>query len=251
MTLRIHRLENNEYWKDRSSPQTSDTISPIRGPRPRPYEPVLAFRLAPLMAIAVRLGSSPHRRCHRRYRVVSGARATTAPAITTATTPAVSDSPTTSSPPEPTPTTSSPPTTEAPATTMTAAPAPTTTAAPTTTTLAPSQLIEDFVVLFALAIADGDADFLLNRLHPAVTGGFGPDLCLNWIETEILQLGDYELTGPVQGPQDRPFTTPAGTGTIEGAYSAPVSFVFQGQLFNAQGGFVLIGAEVNWLGQCR
>lgn len=177
--------------------------------------------------------------------------ATTAPAITTATTPAVSDSPTTSSPPEPTPTTSSPPTTEAPATTMTAAPAPTTTAAPTTTTLAPSQLIEDFVVLFALAIADGDADFLLNRLHPAVTGGFGPDLCLNWIETEILQLGDYELTGPVQGPQDRPFTTPAGTGTIEGAYSAPVSFVFQGQLFNAQGGFVLIGAEVNWLGQCR
>ena len=29
MTLRIHRLENNEYWKDRSSPQTSDTISPI------------------------------------------------------------------------------------------------------------------------------------------------------------------------------------------------------------------------------
>ena len=60
MTLRIHRLENNEYWKDRSSPQTSDTISPIRGPRSRPYEPVLAFRLAPLMAIAVRLGSSPH-----------------------------------------------------------------------------------------------------------------------------------------------------------------------------------------------
>ena len=39
MTLRIHRLENNEYWKDRSSPQTSDTISPIRGLRPRPYEP--------------------------------------------------------------------------------------------------------------------------------------------------------------------------------------------------------------------
>ena len=61
MTLRIHRLENNEYWKDRSSPQTSDTISPISGPRPRPYEPVLAFRLAPLMAIAVQLGSSPHR----------------------------------------------------------------------------------------------------------------------------------------------------------------------------------------------
>ena len=76
MTLRIHRLENNEYWKDRSSPQTSDTISPIRGPRPRPYEPVLAFRLAPLMAIAVRLGSSPHRRCHRRYRVVSQAAVT-------------------------------------------------------------------------------------------------------------------------------------------------------------------------------
>ena len=31
MTLRIHRLENNEYWKDGSSPQTSDTKS-YQGP---------------------------------------------------------------------------------------------------------------------------------------------------------------------------------------------------------------------------
>ena len=30
MTLRIHRLENNEYWKDRSSPQTSFRRSPAR-----------------------------------------------------------------------------------------------------------------------------------------------------------------------------------------------------------------------------
>ena len=31
MTLRIHRLEKNEYWKDGSSPQTSDTKS-YQGP---------------------------------------------------------------------------------------------------------------------------------------------------------------------------------------------------------------------------
>ena len=106
-------------------------------------------------------------------------------------------------------------------------------------------------MLFALAIGAGDIEFLLDRLHPAAVGGFGLDLCRNWIEAEILQLGDYQLTGPAEGPRDQSFTTPAGTGTIADAYSAPVSFTFQGQLFDAEGDFALIGTEMYWLGQCR
>jgi hypothetical protein len=128
----------------------------------------------------------------------------------------------------------------------------TTTTSPTTTTTdAQPESVEDFVALFALAIEAGDVEFLFDRLHPAAVGGFGAELCRTWIEDEVLQLGDYKLTGPVDGPRDQSFTTPAGTGTIENAYSAPVSFVFQGQLFNAEAGFALIDTQMYWLGQCR
>ncbi|MCZ6662840.1 MAG: hypothetical protein O6951_07925 [Actinobacteria bacterium] len=144
-------------------------------------------------------------------------------------------------------------TTTSPTTTTTTSPTTTTTTSPTTTTttIVQPESVEEFVVLFALAIGAGDIEFLLDRLHPAAVGGFGLDLCRNWIEAEILQLGDYQLTGPAEGPRDQSFTTPAGTGTIEDAYSAPVSFTFQGQLFDAEGDFALIGIEMYWLGQCR
>ncbi len=161
-------------------------------------------------------------------------------------------------------TTDSPPTTslvpaESPTTTASTVVMTTTTmtspdATTSTTTEAPTELsetVEDFVVTFAAAIAAGDVDFLLDRLHPAVVGGFGPALCRTWIEGEILLLGDYKLAGPVEGPRDQPFTTPAGTGTISDAFVAPVSFVFQGQSFDGEGGFALVDNDMFWLGQCR
>ena len=129
----------------------------------------------------------------------------------------------------------------------------TTTEPPTTTsiTTAPTETVEEFVIAFAAAIASGDVDFLVNRLHPAVVGGFGPALCRTWIETEILELLDYQVTGPTVGPHAQTFTTPAGTGTIEEAFSAPVNFVFQGQKFDAEGDFALVDGEMRWMGQCR
>ncbi len=129
-----------------------------------------------------------------------------------------------------------------------------TTTSSTTSTAAPSstaETVEEFVVAFAAAIAANDVDFLFDRLHPAVVGGFGPALCRSWIEGEILLLGDYALAGPVEGPRDQSFTTPAGTGTIVDAFAAPVSFVFQGQSFDGEGGFAQIGNDMFWLGQCR
>lgn len=139
-------------------------------------------------------------------------------------------------------------------TTVTVAPPVATTTSTTSTTAAPTatvESVEDFVQAFAAAIAAGDVDFLFDRLHPAVVGGFGPALCRSWIEGEILLLGEYKLSGPVEGPRDQSFTTPAGTGTISNAFAAPVSFIFQGQSFDGDGGFALVGNDMFWLGQCR
>ena len=107
------------------------------------------------------------------------------------------------------------------------------------------------MLLFATAIMEGDADFLFDRLHPAVVGGFGADLCRTWIEEEILVLENYRVTGPVTGPQDQSFTSPVGEGIIESAFSAPVTFTFSGQEFESDGGFALVEDEMRWLGQCR
>jgi len=114
-----------------------------------------------------------------------------------------------------------------------------------------AETVEEFVERFAAAIAASDVEFLFDRLHPAVIGGFGPDVCRNWVEAEILQFSDYELAGPAEGPRDQSFSTPAGTGVIENAFSAPIRFTFQGQGFDAEGGFALIDTEMYWLGQCR
>ncbi len=106
-------------------------------------------------------------------------------------------------------------------------------------------------MLYVEAIESGDVDFLVERLHPAVTGGFGPDLCRSWIEAEILQLRDYEITGPIDGPHDQTFTSPAGEGTIENVFSVPTSFTFQSQQFETDAGFALVDTVMHWLGQCR
>jgi len=143
-------------------------------------------------------------------------------------------------------TTTSPPTT----TTSTTVPVTTTTSSTTTTTL-PPETVEEFVLLFAAAIMEGDTDFLFDRLHPAVVGGFGADLCQTWIAREILTLENYHLTGPATGPQDQPFTSPVGEGIIGNSFSAPVVFTFSGQEFESDGGFALIGDQMHWLGQCR
>lgn len=156
-----------------------------------------------------------------------------------------------SSPARATSTTQLPTTTSSPTTTTTIAPTTTSTTTSTTTTLVPDETVEDFVVRFASAIEDGDVDFLFDRLHPAVVGGFGMDLCRSWITNEILVLENYRLTGPVVGPQEQSFTTPVGQGIIENGFAAPVAFTFQGQEFESEGGFALIGSEMFWLGQCR
>jgi hypothetical protein len=171
------------------------------------------------------------------------------PATTSTTVPPTTTSPSETSSPASVTTTSTSTTTTTTSTTTSSTT--TTTTSTTTTTVVVSETVDEFVVLFAEAIAASDVDFLFDRLHPAVVGGFGPDLCRNWVEDEILQFSNYELAGPAEGPRDQPFTTPAGTGVIENSFSAPIKFTFQGQDFDAEAGFALVGTDMHWLGQCR
>ena len=84
-----------------------------------------------------------------------------------------------------------------------------------------------------------------------VLGTYDADLCRSYIEREMLTLGDYKLTGPVEGPISRTYATNDGNVTVDQAYDAPVSFTFQGQSFNATGGFAIEGGQVYWFTQCR
>lgn len=163
----------------------------------------------------------------------SGASTTLQPDSTTATT-------------EPTSTTSAQTTSTVATTTTTKAPPATT----TSTTLAPDAAIAAFIGEFAAAIAAEDTEWLLDHLHPAMILGYGEDLCRSFINSEILELTQYMLTGSVVGPVDRTLSTGVGEVTVSGIYTAETSFVFRGSQFDTKADFVL-GDPITWLAICR
>lgn len=121
----------------------------------------------------------------------------------------------------------------------------------TTTTTTPVETVSGFVDLYTSALESDDVDFLLSRLHPVVIDAYGPELCRAWIEREIVELESYELIGEVTGPTTTRVSIPEGSTDIADAYSARVSFVFQGSTFEADAGFALVDTEIHWLGVCR
>jgi len=127
----------------------------------------------------------------------------------------------------------------------------TTSSSSSTTTTTPAETVAGFVDLYTSALASDDVDFLLSRLHPVVIDAYGPELCRTWIESEIVELESYELIGEVTGPTTTRVSIPEGSTDIADAYSARISFVFQGSKFEADAGFALVGTEIHWLGVCR
>lgn len=124
----------------------------------------------------------------------------------------------------------------------------TTTSVPatTTTTLDAAAEIEAFVEEFSAAIERRDIDFLLGTLHPAVIELFSEELCRTFIEDEILLLGDYRLTGEIDGPTRQTI----GSFTIN-MYAGPVAFTFQGQDFEGDAAFAIEENGVTWFSECR
>lgn len=144
-------------------------------------------------------------------------------------------------------------TTTSGAPTTTAPPATTTTEAPpeTTTTTIADETVEEFVEAFSAALEAGDRDFVLDRLHPEVYAGWGEDLCVAWVDREIMTLTDYTLVQINSGPLTATVTTPNGQITVPDVFEADVSFTFQGESFDSGGTYALIEATMHWLGQCR
>jgi hypothetical protein len=172
---------------------------------------------------------------------------TTVRAPTATTIAPVESTPPTTPSPEPT-TTPPPPTTTVQSTTTAS---PTTAVPPTTTTApaAPSDLVAAFIQVFSAAIADGDIDALLASLHPAVRLNHGDELCRGFIEREILQLVDYELTGGVTGPTSKSLSTGGDPVSVSNIYEAEVRFDFLGQTFDVLSDFA-VDDEVTWLAVC-
>jgi hypothetical protein len=107
----------------------------------------------------------------------------------------------------------------------------------------PQPLIQEFVAAYAAATESDDADFLYGTMHPRVIELGGEELCRAYVENEVVLIGGYELTGPVEGPVE------VATGVT--GYTAGVVFEFEGQTFTETAAFALVDGDVRWLTTCR
>lgn len=105
--------------------------------------------------------------------------------------------------------------------------------------------IEAFVDEFAAAVSAGDADFLFDRLHPAVKATYDEDVCRAYIEEEILSLEDYRATGPVTGPFASEFE-----GFQVTTYEVAVAFTFEDVDFDSSASYSLTEGVVRWFARC-
>ncbi len=122
----------------------------------------------------------------------------------------------------------------------------------TTTTTAPAPdpaLAVRFVEEFAGAIARGDDGFLFDRLHPVVLELYTVEACRAAIDEQILAMEDYRVRGP-GWVETQTFTVGAGRVDYE-VVQLPVSFVFQGQPFDAEASFAAVDGEMRWFTRCE
>lgn len=128
----------------------------------------------------------------------------------------------------------------------------TTSSSPATTpTTQPAETVADFVDSFSAALATGDIEFVMSRLHPDVVSAYTQEACQTWVSSEIMALSDYRLIGDLSGPVEKTVTIGGQQVTIPNVYSAQVGFDFGGQAFESSADFALVDGVVYWLGICE
>lgn len=104
-----------------------------------------------------------------------------------------------------------------------------------------------YLAVFRDDVDGGRTDALVARLHPAVLDRFGPELCREFVEREILALRDYRATGPVAGPERTDYD---GTEVSE-LFRVPIAFRFQGADVEGEATFAPADGAIRWFATCR
>jgi hypothetical protein len=73
-------------------------------------------------------------------------------------------------------------------------------------------LLEQFVIEFNQATANGDVEWLYDHLAPSVIDVFGEDACRAHVERVIVRVEDLTTLGPALGPFDTVVEVPLPDG---------------------------------------
>ncbi len=122
---------------------------------------------------------------------------------------------------------------------------------PTTHAIMSREQLDEFVARFVAAIADGDVDFLVSRLHPMIIATFDEPTCRATVTDQILLFENFTVGEPLTGPNAETYTLADGTTAVAEVYSAPISFDFQARSFDNAGTWGLVDGEVHWFLACR
>ena len=97
----------------------------------------------------------------------------------------------------------------------------------TTTSAPPPETLETFLADFSAAFRDGDIDYLVSRLNPAVTDRFGVDQCRTRVMALLDPTSSYTAKSTSE-PADFAYTTDGITTVVPGTLTVEVDLVEEG-----------------------
>lgn len=115
-------------------------------------------------------------------------------------------------------------------------------------TVAPEEL-DTFLAAFVTAFREGDADFLLDRLHPEVIELFGEEQCRRWVETFADPTFDI-VPSEITGPEGWTWVVDGVSTPIEDAFTVTADFTRQGETAEQVSHFALVGGVQHFFSDC-
>ena len=84
---------------------------------------------------------------------------------------------------------------------------------------------------------------------PPSPDGSGSELCTGYLAATFAGISDYQITGPITGPETTTYTL--GESELDVAiYAAAVSFTLEGQAFEGAAAFAIEDSEVKFFTNC-
>jgi hypothetical protein len=108
---------------------------------------------------------------------------------------------------------------------------------------------EEFAGALAAAHREGDAAFLLDRLHPEVIALYGRQQCSAFVKTIRDQTRDYQVTGS-SDLEPWPYEPDGRSIIVDDVYSVDVEATVAGETSSEELHFGLVGEELTWFTDC-